>query len=168
MKILLISIGTRGDVEPFLAIAELLKERGHKTICAFPAQFENLVKEPQIEFAPLTPKFIEILNSELAQTAMASKGSIFKKYGNLIKIYRQSKSVMKTLTDEQFELIEKEKPDRIIYNGKATYPVIWGIENPNKSIQVSPVPCYIHYVKNHPSVGFARNYGAFLDRKSVV
>lgn len=164
MKIILISIGTRGDVEPFLAIAELLKEKGHRTICAFPKQFENLAKESQIEFVPLTPKFIEILNSELAQTTMSSKGSIFKKYGNLIKLYRQSRSVTKTLFEEQFDLIEKEKPERIVFNGKATYPVIWGIENPNKSIQVSPVPCYIHYVKSHPSVGFVRNYGTFLNK----
>jgi len=34
MKILLISIGTRGDMEPFLAIGEILKEKGHQVICA--------------------------------------------------------------------------------------------------------------------------------------
>ncbi len=164
MKVLLLSIGTRGDVEPFLAIAELLKERGHRVICAFPKQFENLAEESQIEFAPLTPKFLEILNTEVAQTTMASKGSVFNKIGYFIKLYRQSKSVIKILNEEQVDLIEKEKPDRIVFNGKANYPVIWGIENPNKSILVSPIPCYIHYVKNHPAVGFVRNYGTFINK----
>lgn len=42
MKIILISIGTRGDVEPFLAIAEILKEKGHRVIGAFPEQFRAL------------------------------------------------------------------------------------------------------------------------------
>ncbi len=34
MKIVLISIGTRGDMEPFMAIGEILKEKGHRVICA--------------------------------------------------------------------------------------------------------------------------------------
>lgn len=30
MKIILTSIGTRGDIEPFLAIGKILKEKGHQ------------------------------------------------------------------------------------------------------------------------------------------
>ena len=45
MKRLLISIGTRGDMEPFLAIGELLKEKGHQVICAFSEQFARLAQE---------------------------------------------------------------------------------------------------------------------------
>jgi len=41
MKIILISIGTRGDMEPFLAIGDILIEKGHKVICAFPEQFRR-------------------------------------------------------------------------------------------------------------------------------
>jgi len=32
MKIILISIGTRGDMEPFLSIGEILKEKGHNVL----------------------------------------------------------------------------------------------------------------------------------------
>ena len=45
MKIILISIGIRGDMEPFLAIGEILKEKGHQVICAFPEQFRNLAED---------------------------------------------------------------------------------------------------------------------------
>jgi UDP:flavonoid glycosyltransferase YjiC (YdhE family) len=50
MKIILLSIGTRGDMEPFLAIGELLKERGHQVICAFPGQFRELAEDSEMEF----------------------------------------------------------------------------------------------------------------------
>lgn len=46
MKIVLISIGTRGDMEPFLAIGEILKEKEHRVICAFPEQFRDLAERP--------------------------------------------------------------------------------------------------------------------------
>lgn len=45
MKIILISIGTRGDMEPFLSIGEILKEKGHQVICAFPEQFRDLAEK---------------------------------------------------------------------------------------------------------------------------
>ena len=41
MKILLTSIGTRGDMEPFLALAELLNERGHDVICLLQSYVER-------------------------------------------------------------------------------------------------------------------------------
>jgi len=50
MKIILLSIGTRGDMEPFLAIGELLKERGHQVNCAFPGQFRELAEDSEMEF----------------------------------------------------------------------------------------------------------------------
>lgn len=36
------SIGTRGDMKPFFAIGEILKEKGHQVICTFPEQFRSL------------------------------------------------------------------------------------------------------------------------------
>lgn len=53
MKIVLISIGTRGDIEPFLSIGEILQEKGHQVICAFPEQFRGIAEESNLEFASM-------------------------------------------------------------------------------------------------------------------
>ncbi len=34
-------MGTRGDIEPFLAVGEVLKERGWEVVCLFPEQFRE-------------------------------------------------------------------------------------------------------------------------------
>jgi UDP:flavonoid glycosyltransferase YjiC (YdhE family) len=75
MKIILISIGTRGDMEPFLAVGELLKENGHQVLCAFPEQFRNLAKDWQLEFASLGPKFIDLSESEVGKAVMGGSES---------------------------------------------------------------------------------------------
>ncbi len=49
MKIVLLSIGTRGDMEPFLALGNLLSNQGHDVICAFPEQFRLLAKKSHIK-----------------------------------------------------------------------------------------------------------------------
>lgn len=163
MKILLLSIGTRGDMEPFLAIGEILKEKGHQVICTFPEQFRSPVKESNLEFASLGSKFIEMLESDLGKTAMGGSGSGLKKLFANVKLAKNQKEINKELIHKQYEIIESEIPDRIVYNGKAIYPIIWGLDNGGKNILVSPLP-YMHYVRNHTHVVFNSNFGSFLNR----
>ena len=79
MKFLLISIGTRGDMEPFLAIAEALKSRGHEVACAFPEQFQNLAEDSGIRCHALSKEFIELIGTEEGQIVMGGNISFFKK-----------------------------------------------------------------------------------------
>jgi len=70
MKIILLCIGTRGDMEPMAAIGEILKAGGHQIICAFPEQFRELAGASGGEFASLGAEYIRILESDLGQAAM--------------------------------------------------------------------------------------------------
>ncbi len=150
-------------MEPFLAIGELLKEKGHQVICAFPEQFRSLAEDSKLEFAPLGTKFIDMLNSEEGKAAMGETGSGIKKIIANIKLASISIEVNKELIKKQYEIIESLKPDRIVYNGKAIYPIIWGIKNKEKNILVCPMP-YMHYVKGHTHVAFNSNFGAFFNK----
>ena len=163
MKIILISIGTRGDMEPFLAIGEILQEKGHHVICAFPEQFQNLAEDSNMEFASLGTKFIELLDSEVGKAAMGGSGSGWKKFLANVKLASNQTDVNKELVHRQYEFIESQDPDRIIYNGKATYPIIWGLEHRGKNILICPLP-YMHYVSGHTHVAFNSNYGPFLNK----
>jgi UDP:flavonoid glycosyltransferase YjiC (YdhE family) len=74
MKIILASIGTRGDIEPFLAIGKMLKEKGHQVICAFSEQFRELTEQCEIEFASLGKKNDALLESDVGKTIMGGSG----------------------------------------------------------------------------------------------
>lgn len=163
MKIILVSIGTRGDMEPFLAIGEILNERGHQVICAFPEQFRNLAEDSKLEFASLGTKFIDMLNSDEGKEAMGGTSSGLKKIIANIKLASKSTEANKELIKRQHNIIESLKPDRILYNGKAIYPIIWGIKNKGKNILVCPMP-YMHYVKGHTHVAFNSNFGNFFNK----
>jgi len=162
MKIILTSVGTRGDMEPFLAIGELLKGRGHQVICAFPEQFRELANESNLDFASLGSKFINLLESEEGKAAMGGSTG-FKKIAGTIKLALNQNDANKGLLFKQQEIIEKAKPDRILYNGKAIFPIIWGLKNKGKTIFVSPIP-YMHYAKGHTHVAFNSNFGDFFNK----
>ena len=163
MKIMLISIGTRGDMEPFLAIGEIVKEKGHHVICAFPEQFRNMAEDSNLEFASLGTKFIEMLDSDVGKAAMGGSGPGLKKFLAYVKLARNQTEINKELIHKQYEIIKSEIPDRILYNGKAIYPIIWGLNNRGKHILICPLP-YMHYVRDHTHVAFNSNYGPFLNK----
>jgi len=163
MIILLVSIGTRGDMEPFLAIGEMLKQKGHEVICLFPEQFRNLVEDSDMRFASLGSEFMEMLESDVGKFALGGGGSKWKKILAYVKLAKMQYKNNKQMIAKQHDVVTQEKPDRIIHNGKAMYPVIWEASNQGKTIYVSPVP-YLHYVKHHTHIAFNSNYGEFFNK----
>jgi UDP:flavonoid glycosyltransferase YjiC (YdhE family) len=163
MKIVLNSIGTRGDMEPFLAIGEILKEKGHHVLCAFPEQFRELAEEAGLDFASLGTSYLEMLESDLGKAAMGAGGSGLEKLSANIKLAGRQTEINKALVRRQYEIIERARPDRTLYNGKATYPIIWGLENRGKSILICPLP-YMHYVRDHTHAVFNSNFGPAVNR----
>lgn len=162
MKIVLISVGTRGDMEPFVAIAELLRAKGHEVICGFPEQFRDLVTESDWEFASLGEKFIALLGSNDGKAAMGGASGLKKLMGTMRLAFHQTEA-NKELLFEQRAIIERHKPDCVLYNGKAVYPILWHLKTKGKIISISPVP-YMHYVKGHTHIAFNGNYGEFFNR----
>ncbi|XP_022133743.1 sterol 3-beta-glucosyltransferase UGT80B1 isoform X1 [Momordica charantia] len=53
LKIAILVVGTRGDVQPFLAIAKKLQEFGHHVRLATHTNFSNFVKSAAVDFYPL-------------------------------------------------------------------------------------------------------------------
>jgi sterol 3beta-glucosyltransferase len=111
VKIILLSVGTRGDMEPFLSIGEILKEKGHQVICALPEQFKNLAEESNLEFASLGTKFIKMLDSDDGKAAMGGSGSGLKKFFALLRLAKNQTEINKELVNKQYELIESENPE---------------------------------------------------------
>lgn len=162
------STGSRGDIEPFLAINELLMDKGHDLICAFPEEFKNLVDESNARFISLG-SFNGFLGSEEFKKFIGGKGSFFKKIPDFLRFIKKSGEENKELYPTLHRIIMEEKPDKVIFNWIATYPFIWGIKNPDKSILINPAPCYIHHVKNHTEMSFhGNNYGSFLNKLTYI
>ena len=166
MKIILAAIGTRGDIEPFLAIGKILKEKGHRVICASSKQFRELTESCNLEFASLGKKLDDLFESDAARDAAITffgGGSGIKKFFAIVKLAGNLKGAGKEKELKLYELVKQERPDRIVYHSKNVYPVIWECKNRGKTIFVSPFP-YLHYVKGHPFLVFSKNYGKFLNK----
>jgi sterol 3beta-glucosyltransferase len=68
--ITILAVGSRGDVQPFLALGLGLQAAGHDVRLATHAAFESFVRDHGLEFAPLVGDPLSAVRSPLAQTAM--------------------------------------------------------------------------------------------------
>ncbi len=81
MKIAILTLGTRGDVQPYAVLGQALKERGHQVTLSTAKNFEQLVRSYDIDFAPVEADFQELLNSDEGKKMM--KGNPFAVMRNL-------------------------------------------------------------------------------------
>ena len=169
MKAILFSLGSRGDIEPFLALGEILRDKNWEIICVFPEQFREMVEKEGYSFYGFNKEFIEILIlSKKANLITGGEGSLLKRIRTLSSLTKSVLNVNKEITNQQRDITNQEKPDYIFYNQKCIYPIIWGMKNQNRSILVNSFPCLFHKVKSHSIIGLkgGGDYGAFLNTLS--
>ncbi|WP_322511570.1 glycosyltransferase [Chloroflexus sp.] len=68
MRVLMLAYGSRGDVQPFIALGAALRAAGHQPALAAPARFASLAAEHRIAFVPL-PGDTEQLARQIADEA---------------------------------------------------------------------------------------------------
>lgn len=74
-RITILSFGTRGDVEPLVALAEGLRWAGHEVTLGADTEFEPLVRAHDISYTPLVLNLRQFLESEAGRAAMHSSAS---------------------------------------------------------------------------------------------
>jgi sterol 3beta-glucosyltransferase len=55
VKVLNMTLGTRGDVQPFVALARGLGGAGHEAVLAAPHRFAAFVRDRGVDFAGIEP-----------------------------------------------------------------------------------------------------------------
>lgn len=106
MKICILTIGTRGDVQPYIALGLGLKAAGHEVTIATLGEFNPLVNQYGLLHDSLRGDFLKVARS-----------TIGKKGGNQLQRIRQYVQMAKdTLTDEW---ASAQKADVLIYSPAA-------------------------------------------------
>lgn len=131
MKIGIYTYGTRGDVQPYIALALGLMDKGHQVTISAPSDFKDFVEGFGVTFQGLYGNAEEIMNSEEGQNVLKTENSI-----KLMKYFFKVLNNMKApLRKSYFEAISKV--DFIIANA-ATLPIVSAIaEKQNKKVALT-------------------------------
>lgn len=112
MKIKLLTIGTRGDVQPFVALGVGLRKRGHDAVICTSQDFEDFVRMHGVGFAPIRADFMKLTQSEEGKRMLG---------GNPLEIIKQMKKLIYPMMRQMLEDLwtVSQDADVLIYHPKA-------------------------------------------------
>jgi len=153
-RILLMSLGSRGDMEPFLALGQAYAEEGHCVAFCMPQQFESLAQTVASDFYPQDKSFLELVEGPEIRKIIGQVGSKWSRLRTLLGLMKKTKTVQEQLILDQEAAVNTFQPDEIIFHIKCIYPVIWALHFGRKVSMLSPIPALLHPIDTIPHVGF--------------
>jgi sterol 3beta-glucosyltransferase len=112
MNITILAVGSRGDVQPYVALAQGLQAAGHTVKVAAGTNFEGFVRGQGVDYAPLRADYYALMDSPEGQAL---------KSGNPIRVMQHMKTtvfpLMRRLLDDTWAAAQNA--DALIYHPKA-------------------------------------------------
>ncbi|WP_151983228.1 glycosyltransferase [Rhizobium sp. EC-SD404] len=115
MRIAIHTLGTRGDFQPYIALARGLIARGHEVQLAAPIQFSGMAAEHDVRFMGLPAEFLALLNTAEGKAAVAGG----KGFSAGFKLLKQVRPLMRRLLDAEWQIAIRFAPDVIVYHPKS-------------------------------------------------
>lgn len=110
MRIVIMTMGTRGDVQPSMALGAGLQRAGHSVTLATLSAFEAMVRGHGLDFAPLRGEFLEVLQTPQGKAAVVGKA-------NPLALWRQALPRMRRMLDSELEAVRGA--EALIFHPKA-------------------------------------------------
>lgn len=115
-RIAIATIGTQGDVQPYVSLAMALKARGYSVVVGASADFEDMVRSRDLEFASLGDSIQAFLNQSRFENAMSQSLLI-----NGPALLRQGQEIVDTAARKSWTMAQGA--DAIILNMNTSFGI---------------------------------------------
>ncbi|WP_282607063.1 glycosyltransferase [Pelagibius sp. Alg239-R121] len=113
MKILIFTMGSRGDVQPYVALGAALRGLGHSVTISTGEGFDEMIEAEGLTVATVSVDFRALINSPDLREALHS-------FSGKIKAWRKFKPLMRQHYDDMWQIAQDVKPDLYIYHPKGS------------------------------------------------
>ena len=118
MKILLATFGTRGDVEPHLALALRLRDAGHEVAIATAPRFAPMLAAQGVPLYPLDEGLLELLDTTAGRALFAELDGVLGILKTIPKVLAEVGPIHHRLVADAWAATEAFRPDVIVYHPK--------------------------------------------------
>ena len=111
-KVLILTLGSRGDVQPYVALGAALVGRGHRVTLSTGQGFDDLIAEHGLSPAPLSVDMQALMATSDVRAAMTSSTG-------WLRAFRATQALMQRQLDDLWTVARAFAPDVIVYHPKA-------------------------------------------------
>jgi len=157
MKFAILATGTRGDIQPFVALAQGFAAAGHEAVLAAPRAFQSFVRSYGVDFVPMGSDFTALLESPEGKAAL--RGNPIK----TMQVVRQTVfPMMRRMLEDAWEAAQGA--DAIIYHPKALAGVHLAERLQVPCFIGTPVPVVVPTAAFPAPAFVSRDLGGLLNR----
>lgn len=111
-NILLITIGSRGDIQPFIALGKGLQAAGHTVALQTAESYRPMVEAHGIAYQYMNNGFMALTESKAGQAATEGGGKGFA-------LIKQVMPLLRSMLDDEWAAVQAFQPDVIVYHPKS-------------------------------------------------
>lgn len=89
MNVLIITLGSRGDVQPYIALGKGLRKAGHRVTLCSSNRFRTFVEEHGLDYGYMNDDILKLMDSGQGRNIMENTGNLWQVVKTLLKMYRQ-------------------------------------------------------------------------------
>lgn len=110
MRVLLYTFGTRGDVQPYVALARALTDRGHSAAICTAEGFRALIESADVDYLRMNNDMLQLVQDAMPQ--MSGPGDTYK-------IFRAMGPAQRSALHDQWTAAQLYEPSVIVFHPKA-------------------------------------------------
>lgn len=118
MKVLVLTIGTRGDVQPLVALAAGLAARGHDVTVCTSVRYADIVTGRGLAFAPLSDDLVALVETPEGRRTLAGIGGPVSRLRAFSGLVGRSLQIQRELFRDGWIAAREIEPDAIVCHPK--------------------------------------------------
>ena len=115
----MLTVGSRGDVQPYVALGQGLKGAGHSVTLCTCSNFKSFITSHGLNYGYMNDDFMKLINSEVGREAIESGDNVFGLIKTLLTLLKESKALNREMFKDSWNAAQATKPDIIIFHPKA-------------------------------------------------
>ncbi|MFG6096315.1 glycosyltransferase [Leptothoe sp. ISB3NOV94-8A] len=121
MKVLIVTLGSRGDVQPYVALGQGLKAAGHDVTVCTSALFQAFITEQGLNYGHMNNQLMQLMDSDAGRDAMENTNNLWGTIRTNIKLFSQVKSMYRQTLQDVWQTTQSVAPDLLILASKAAF-----------------------------------------------
>lgn len=118
MKVLLITIGSRGDVQPYVALGKGLAAAGHQVTVCTNAHFADFVRAHGLHYGPMNNGFVDLITSLEGRAGLERMTSLPGTLRTVARLLPRIGPLQRETLDDAWACVQSTRPDLILFHPK--------------------------------------------------
>jgi sterol 3beta-glucosyltransferase len=119
MNIFIATLGSRGDVQPYVALGKGLQAAGHAVTICTSASFEPFIAGHGLRYGYMSNDLLELMDSAEGRDAIENTVGVIGAIRTTMKLARRANEINRQLMRETWAAAQAAEPDMVISHPKA-------------------------------------------------